>query len=194
MWSSVKQYISLILQLNCICTLYLSPPLQPGPVFFTEQCQLLQTEKESFFFLFFNPPKGKCYILSLGDYGNTIKSGQKIWGKKIYFLTCLYYLFHLSSHIYLFSSSFFLPLIPPPFYFVCFKLITWTWNAHKELQFQPLLKRMTLRSGGRGGVWGYFKRCFLMLLSHTPPSPCFPYSPHACSHPSVPQSRSGMRG
>lgn len=41
----VKQYISLILALNCICTLYLSPPLQPGPVFFPEQCQLLQAEK-----------------------------------------------------------------------------------------------------------------------------------------------------
>ena len=48
-------------------------------------------------------------------------------------------------------------------------------RSHKELRFQPLSRRMAL--GGvcsGGGVWGYFKSGFLMLLScKNPSSPSF---------------------
>ena len=182
---SVKQYISLILALNCLCTLYLGPPLQPGPAFFTEQCQLLRAEKQSLF----NPSKGKCCIFSLGDYGNTIKRVKSYGGSYIFSPLCTTYpTFHPLS---IFPLRFFHPLpfgllsLPSPFLFVCrgssYKPEMLLWRFHKELRFQPLSRRMAC-----GGVWGYFKSCFLIPLSPIPHSSPFPFFHTALFRPYFP--------
>lgn len=112
-------------------------------------------------------------------------------GKKATF-PHLYHLFHLYFHIYhSFTSSFFslfVPPPPPPFCFVCcsssYEPEMLLWRFHKELRFQPLLRRMALAGGGGGGgVWGYFKSCFLMLLSHRPPTHTPPFFSTQPSHP-----------
>lgn len=58
------------------------------------------------------------------------KEREKIWGKKLYYLTSLHHLFYLSSHIYLFLLFLFcLLFLPSPFLLCMLRLIIWARNA-----------------------------------------------------------------
>lgn len=116
--------------------------------------------------------------------GKYYKEREKIWERKLCFLTCLYHLFHLSSHICLsfpFSpSSFFLPFIPSLrfFCFVCMLLIV--WNALMAFSQRAPISAALEENGARWRWcwWWYFKSCFLVPLSHPtnpPPLLFFPY-------------------
>lgn len=110
------------------------------------------------------------------------------YGEKIYFLTSLCHLFHLSSHIYLLLLLFLFCLLSVSSPFFRFARCSSSYEPgmllrhfHKELRFQPLSRRMALGGGcSGGGVWGYFKSGFLMLLSckkPSSPSSFFPIQP-----------------
>lgn len=98
---------------------YLSWPFSPAKPSFLRWTMPIVARWEIVFF-FFNPSEGKCCILSLGDYGNTIKRGKNICGEKLHFLTSLYHLCYLSSYIYPSFPSFFLPFIPPLAFFALY--------------------------------------------------------------------------
>lgn len=124
--------------------------------------------------------------------GKYYKERGKIWGKKLYFLTSLYHLFHLSSHLQLslpfHSSAFFFAFYPSPtlFCFVCcgssYELQMLLWRFHKELRFQPLSRRMAL-GGSSGG--GDISKVAFSCRSCTP-TPILFFIHTALLHPLIP--------